>query len=119
MGAAEVAGSVCGVAAKLLATEGAGGEGSVSATTADGVGETAGSVDAGGGVLCFFARAGAIGCGLLYLAATVGGAGAGCGGTDAVSTSTLEACATVAEFVAAGAVVTAGTDAGLLTGWLT
>lgn len=76
MGAAEVAGAVCGVAAKFLATTG-GGAGADSATTVGCVAETAGCTGAASGVLCFFARAGAIGCGLLYLAATVGGGGAG------------------------------------------
>lgn len=125
IGAAEIAGAGCGVAAKFFATEGAGCAGDVSATAAGCVAETAGSVGAGGGVLCFLARAGAIGCGLLYLAATVGAGDAGCGGADAVSTSTLEARATVGAlgvagaFATAGALATAGADAGVLPGWFT
>ncbi|MFZ0882010.1 MAG: hypothetical protein WAN14_01310 [Candidatus Acidiferrales bacterium] len=74
--------------------------------------ETAGSTDDASDVLCFLARAGAMGCGLLYLAATVGAGGAGCAGAETVSTSTLDACATV------GVLVTAGAGAGVLTGWL-
>ena len=43
------------------------------------------AIRAGGALSCFFAREGATGCGLLYLAEAVAAAGAGCGGVDTLS----------------------------------